>query len=126
MLPAASEETGNKYCLDATENTLATTPVMGFIAVRELYDRSQALQAGLVWQRMHLWATPRGLSMQPINQMMEVVDRERELGKEPRTSEFLAKLIGDPSWKPTFAFRAGYPTMAVLASPRRSVEAVVI
>jgi len=64
--------------------------------------------------------------MQPVNQMMEVVDRERELGKKPRTSQFLANLIGDPSWKPTFVFRAGYPTMAVLASPRRSVEAVVI
>jgi hypothetical protein len=75
---------------------------------------------------MHLWATTQGLSMQPVNQMMEVVDRELELSKEPRTSEFLAKLIGDSSWKPTFAFRTGYPTMTVLASPKRSFEEVLI
>lgn len=126
MLPPASEEVANNAWLDATETTLTTTPVMGFIAVRELYNRSQAMQAGQVWQRMHLWATTQGLSMQPVNQLLEVVDRERELNKEPRTSKFLADLIGDSSWQPTFAFRAGYPTMAVLASPRRAVEEVLI
>lgn len=126
MLPPTSEEVGNNAWLDATETTLITTPVMGFIAVRELYERLQAMQAGQVWQRMHLWATSKGLSMQPVNQLLEVVDRERELNREARTSEFLANLIGDSSWKPTFAFRAGYPTMAVLASPRRAVDEVLI
>ncbi len=126
FLPPVSEETENKYWLEATETTLNTTPVMGFIAVRELYDRQQALRAGQVWQRMHLWATTQGLSMQPVNQLLEVVDRERELGKKPRTSEFLEKLPGESNWKPTFAFRTGYPTMAVLASPRRPVEEVLI
>ncbi len=126
MLPPVSEETENKYWLDATETTLTTTPVMGVVAVRELYDRQQAMQAGQVWQRMHLWATTQGLSMQPVNQMVEVVDRERDLGKEPRTAKHLVKMTGDASWKPTFAFRIGYPTMEVLASPRRSVEEVII
>ncbi len=126
MLPPVSEEMANNSWVTATETTLASTPVMGFIAVRALYDRTQAMQAGQVWQRMHLWAATQGLSMQPVNQLLEVVDRERELNKEPRSSEFLADLIGDSSWKPTFALRAGYPTMAVLASPRRAVEEVLI
>ena len=126
MLPPASEETGNKYWLDATETTLTTTPVMGFIAVRELYDLPQAMQAGQVWQRMHLWATTRGISMQPVNQMCEIVDRELELGKEARMTNFMNEITGEPSWKPTFAFRSGYPTMEPLKSPRRPINDVLI
>ena len=126
MMPPVSEETENKYWLDATISTLNSTPVMGLITVRDLYERSQTMRAGQVWQRMHLWTTTQGMSMQPVNQMMEVVDREKQLGKEKQTSEFLAKLVGDETWKPTFAFRLGYPTMKSLPSPRRSVEETLI
>jgi nitroreductase len=126
ILPPVSEKTENGYWLDATKTTLTSTPVTGFITVRDLYDRPQALSAGQVWQRMHLWATTKGLSMQPVNQMMEVVDRERDLNKKAHTREFLADMIDDSNWKPTFAFRVGYPTLDLLASPRRPVEEVLL
>jgi nitroreductase len=94
--------------------------------VRELYDRPQALRAGQRWQRLHLMATARGLAMQPINQPVEMVDREREQGKAPRAAEALLALTGEAAWKPTFAFRAGVPTRPAAPSPRRPVDAVVL
>ncbi|MFQ5931850.1 MAG: hypothetical protein ACE5MM_05555, partial [Nitrospiraceae bacterium] len=84
---------------------MATTPVFGLIAVRDLYGRAQNMRAGRMWQRMHLWATTEGVAMHPMNQPVELVDRERELGKEPHAAAVLAGLTGDPAWKPTFAFR---------------------
>lgn len=126
IMPPVTEETENKYWLDATINTLTSTPVMGLIAVRELYDRPQSMRAGQIWQRMHLWATTQGLSMQPVNQMLEVIDREKQLNKEQKTSVFLTKLTGDVTWKPTFAFRLGYSAMTALPSPRRPAEETIL
>jgi len=126
MLPRVSEETENKYWLEATVSTMDSTPVMGLIAVQELYDRPQSIQAGQLWQRLHLWATTQGMSMQPVNQMLEVVDREKQLGIRAKTEEFLTRLIGESTWKPTFAFRLGYPTMKTLPSPRRSVKEILL
>lgn len=126
MLPASSPEANHRYWLGATRNVhVATAPAFGFIAVRDLYDRPQTLRAGRVWQRMHLWATTQGIAMQPLNQPVELVDRERELGRRPQAAAILAQLVGDAEWKPTFAFRSGYPTRGASPSPRRPVESVV-
>lgn len=127
LLPPASGETSHRYWRDATRDVqIPTTALFGLIAVRDLYDRPQALRAGQRWQRLHLMATVRGVAMQPINQPVEMVDREREQGKPPRAAAALAALTGEPGWKPTFAFRAGLPTRPPTASPRRPVEAVVL
>ena len=127
VLPRPSPETSHRYWLDATRNVhVPETTAFGLIAVRDLYDRPQAMRAGRAWQRMHLFATANGIAMQPINQPVELVDRERQLSKEPWMERALATLTGDASWKPTFAFRMGYPTREVPPSPRRSVEAVVL
>ena len=126
MFPPPSADTNHRYWLDATRDVhVATAPVFGLIAVRDLYDRAQTLRAGRVWQRIHLWATSQGIAMQPLNQPVELVDRERELNKEHHAAQVLADLTGDPAWKPTFAFRAGYSVREALASPRRPVEQVV-
>jgi hypothetical protein len=127
LLPALSADTSHSYWLDATRDIhVATSPVFGLIAVRDLYSRKQTTRAGRVWQRMHLWAASRGFAMQPLNQPVELVDRERELKKKPHAAQVLADLTGDPAWKPTFAFRAGYPVREALASPRRPIEQVVV
>lgn len=127
ILPPASGETSHRYWLDATRDVqVPTSALFGLIAVRDPYDRPQALRAGQRWQRLHLMGTARGLAMQPINQPVEMVDRERELDRPPRAAAALAALTGDATWKPTFAFRAGVPTRRPAPSPRRPVEAVVL
>jgi len=127
IAPAPSPERNHRYWFDATRDVqVPSAPVLGLIAVEALYDRAQAIRAGRAWQRMHLFATTRGLAMQPINQPVELVDRERQLAREPVAARALASLVGDPSWKPTFAFRLGYPTRDVPPSPRRAVGDVVI
>jgi hypothetical protein len=75
---------------------------------------------------MHLFATTRGLAMQPINQPVELVDRERQLASKPVAARALEGIVGDRKWKPTFAFRVGFPTREVPPSPRRPVGDVVI
>jgi hypothetical protein len=127
LLPAASAATSHRYWLDATRDVqVPGTPLFGLIAVRDLYDRPQALRAGQRWQRLHLLATSQGLAMQPINQPVEMVDRERELGSPPRAAATLAALTGDPAWLPTFAFRVGFPTRPAGPSPRRPLDAVAL
>lgn len=127
ILPAASPETSHRYWLDATRDVqVPTTPLFGFIAIRDVYDRGLALRAGRLWQRLHLLATSRGLAAQPINQPVEMVDRERRLGRPPRAAATLAALTGAPDWRPTFAFRMGAPTRPAGPSPRRPVESVLL
>jgi hypothetical protein len=127
MLPPVSPQTSHRYWLEATRDVqVPSSPLFGLIAVRDLYDRPQALRAGRAWQRLHLLATARGLAVQPINQPVEMVDRERQTGKPPRAADVLAALTGDPDWAPTFAFRMGFPTRPAARSPRRGVDAVVL
>jgi hypothetical protein len=50
------------------------------MAVRDQDDNAQRMRCGQLWQRMHLWATVHELGMQPLNQMCERADRERQQG----------------------------------------------
>jgi hypothetical protein len=124
--PVSGEQADRQWLTDTRDVHVATAPLLGIIAVRDLYDRPTALAAGRLWQRIHLWATARGISAQPLNQPAEMVDRERQLGAPEITREQLAKLTGDPSWRPTFVFRLGYADQQARLSPRRRLEDVVI
>lgn len=122
-LPASTK---HQAWLDQTrDGMLATAPLAGVIAVRDRYDRPMALAAGRLWQRLHLSATLAGVAMQPLNQPMEVVDRDRQLGRVSDWESRLGKLTGSPDWKPTFSFRAGMPSRAAGPSPRRRLADVI-
>ena len=58
---------------------VGTAPALGLIAVRDRYDRAQTIAAGRCWQRLHLDATLNGVALQPVNQPIEMIDRERQL-----------------------------------------------
>jgi hypothetical protein len=126
LLPPPDEAQANQYWIDNTRDMhLGTAPVLAVLAVRDLYDRTQALAAGRIWQRLHLWATAKGLAMHPINQAVEMVDRDRQLGRDPAYAKALEKFTG-PGWQATFMFRIGYPDRRGMRSPRRPVETVVL
>jgi len=125
MLPPSRAKANRQWLADTRDIHVATAPLLGIIAVRDLYDRQTALAAGRLWQRLHLKLTASGLVAQPLNQPAERVDREHEHGAPAHTAEALAAIIGDPSWRPTFLFRAGYASRPARLSPRRALEAVI-
>lgn len=127
ILPAPSNEEADRQWLEGTRDVhVATAPLLGMIAVRDLYDRPTALDAGRLWQRLHLWATARELAAQPLNQPAEMVDREAQLDLPPRTAERLAEITGTSAWRPTFLFRLGQAESTARLSPRRPLEQVIM
>lgn len=126
MLPI-SEKTSNEYWLKMTkEQHVPTASAFGTLLVHNQTDRIQLLQAGMAWQRMHLWAAKNGLAMQPLNQPHERRDRELQLGLKPEIGQALENLIQAPGYEGVFTFRIGYPLSEALASPRRPAEEVVL
>lgn len=127
LLPPIDAATEGHYWLAATRDRMVpTAAAFGMILVRDPYDRAQALAAGRLWQRLHLQGTVRGLAMQPLNQIPEMIDRERQLGRAPATATRIAPLLTQADWRPTFGFRLGYPTRLVPASPRRGLDDMII
>ncbi len=124
LVPVSAQTAHEAWLAQTRDRQLPTAPLTGFVAVRDRYDRAQALAAGRVWARMQLVAATLGFAMQPINQPIETVDREKQLGKEARSEARLVALTNAPGWLPTFAFRAGMPTVAAPESPRRSLKDV--
>ena len=127
MLPKPEPEKTHRQWVAATRDVqLATAPLVGVIAVRDPYERATALRAGLFWQRLQLWATAQGLAMQPMNQFVQVIDRDRQLQREPAFGTGLAEVLGDDRWQAMLAFRVGYPAVAAVPSPRRGIEDLVL
>lgn len=118
---AASHSAKNSY-----SNLMLSAPLIGFIAVRDRYDREHCLSAGRTWQRAHLLATARGLAARPCNEAVEMVDHERALGKPPSRVALLNEITGDATWQPTFVFYMGYATVIANASPRRAARSVLL
>jgi len=103
-----------------------TAPLFGLIAVRSTADVVQVLEAGRLWQRLHLEAVRHGVAMQPLNQVMEIAERDRVLGRSSEATRQLARMAGDDRFQAVFGFRCGYATSSASPSPRRGVEAVLI
>lgn len=124
LLPVSQEQQDSSFLQNSAEQ-VKTAGAFGLLAVRNGQDRKQQLQAGRLWERMHLWATKEGLAMQPLNQVVERAAREVVLGSTPYFGTALAGLVGDPAWQTLLAFRIGYSTHEGLRSPRRAMNEVV-
>lgn len=108
------------------QSLLPTAAAFGILAVEDGRDPARQMECGRVWQRIHLWGTTRGLAFQPLNQMCERADRERQLGISPVFGEAVRSLLGDDQWRGIMPFRMGYPTQPAFPSPRRSLAEVSI
>ena len=126
ILPEQSAASEGRYWLAGTrDSAVPTASAFGLILVPDLADRRAMLLAGAAWQRLHLLATALGLAVQPLNQLPEMIDRQRQLRQSPRFALGTDALLDDPVWRPTFAFRIGHPVSAAAPSPRRPVSAVI-
>jgi hypothetical protein len=126
MLPTLSQEENDIYWLKALRTSLETAPVFGLIAIPNRRDLAGLLEAGQFYQRLNLWAVTAGLAMQPLNQIVERIDRELSLGRVSQFESDLHTLGAAPGWQIVMPFRVGYPTVEVLPAPRRSAEMVSI
>jgi hypothetical protein len=127
ILPPLSQESADQAWLQTTrERHVATAAAFGLIAVTNARDNAMRIRGGRLWQRMHLWATTKGLAVQPLNQMSERADREQQLGIEPRFGTALKELVADANSQVLMPFRIGYPTVDAKLSPRRDLKAVLI
>jgi hypothetical protein len=112
--------------LEATEKQhCVTAPRFGLIAVRNRDDRAQLLEAGRLWQRLHLEATLQGVAMHPLNQMMENTDHDCFAGQIGEMESRLARIVNDSGLQAVFGFRCGYANQPGEPAPRRGVNEVV-
>ncbi|GGE13347.1 hypothetical protein GCM10011529_19630 [Polymorphobacter glacialis] len=126
ILLDSSPATEGRYWIEATRETaLPTASLFGLIVAGDPHDRRTAILAGAAWQRLHLTAIALGLAAQPLNQLPEMIDRDRQLGRPPRFATAANAILEDPLWRPTFAFRIGHPATPALPSPRRPVSQVI-
>lgn len=127
VLPDESRQQSDAiFVQNVRDNYVATAAAFGLIAVRDQNDNKQRMSCGQLWQRMHLWATLHELAMQPLNQMCERADRERQRGIDPVFGRALRDLTDSEDWQGIMPFRLGYPTRPALPSPRRSVHEVLL
>jgi hypothetical protein len=123
LIPAFSLSLAGQPSL---KSQVESAPVHGVLAVQDPADKRQLLQAGMLWQRIHLFATQQKLAMQPLNQAIERAGREAELEIEAKFGSALQTLLGSRAWHPVLQFRLGYPTTQAPPSPRRSLESVIL
>lgn len=127
LAPDVDAATADRNWLAMTRDVqTATAPMFGMILVRDRLDMATSLEAGSTWQCLHLAATAEGLAAQPMNQPVEMVDRNVMLGRADHFSPALAKLANMPGWEATFTFRLGYAEREALPSPRRPLSEVMI
>ena len=122
--PRPSEASFRGSWLDSTREVhLATAPTFGVIAVRDPSRPAQLVEAGRLYQRIHLEATLQGSAMQPLDQRLELVDRARQRGlAAPSATSVDLVLRG---FVPIMMFRAGTPLRAAPPSARRRLDEVL-
>lgn len=126
LFPPSAETANRKWIEDTAHSHVGTAALLGVIVVGDPYERAAAIAVGRLWQRLHLWLTAHDLAGQPLNQPIERVDREREVGRPPRAAEALSRIVGDAQGRPAFIFRVGRPRREACFSPRRPVADVVV
>lgn len=125
MMPDQDAATADRYWLDMTRDVQTIAPVLGLILVEDRLDMGSAIAAGRAWQRLHLAATAMGLDAQPLNQPLECVDRNAQLGRSDEFARGLRRFAHMREWEATFCFRMGYGERPALPSPRRRFSDVV-
>jgi hypothetical protein len=127
-LTDAALEKADQSWLEATQTiACGTAAAFGLVMVRgERSDHRLHVEAGRLWQRVHLDGAARGVAMQPMNHQIEVIDHQIASGG---ASALKAKMnLGSAweGWEPIFGFRAGYSDKGAPASSRRPLSSVIV
>ena len=124
LLPTTQKQANDGWLGGTRDTQLPTASAFGAIVVTDPHDNVQRVQAGRIWQRIHLTATTAGLAMQPLCQIPERIDRETSASLPPVFTAAMAAML-PAGTHPVMTFRIGYPTVAALLSPRRPAADVI-
>lgn len=120
LLPDQDAASADRYWLTSTRDVqIPTAAAFGIIFCSDRLERDQAIFTGSRWQRTHLLLTSLGLAAQPLNQPIEIMDRDLLLGRQNDYAREMRKIAGIASGDPAFVFRLGYAARPAPASPRR-------
>jgi nitroreductase len=100
---------------DADHRAMLSSPAFGVISAHD-DTREAQIRVGQVLERLYLEATVRGLSLQPVSQILQAAE----------TRLALAALLPEPPWHPLQPFRVGYAKGPRTHTPRRSLDDVLI
>ena len=94
---------------------IMSSPALGVISAHGDTHEAQ-IRVGQVLERLYLEATLRGLSLQPVSQLLATAE----------TRDALASMLPEPGWHPLQPFRIGYAREPRTHTPRRGLEDVLI
>lgn len=123
--PLSASQNHDAWASQTRDIHVPTAPMLGIIAVKSRYDMPQTLKAGRLWQRLHLTLASLGVAAQPLNQPVEMVDRQYQQNVRPLFEAQLTAITKEPEWQPTFCFRFGIAKEKAPESPRRPLDLVI-
>ena len=94
---------------------LRSAPVLGVITTASESPAAQ-VRAGQAFERVWLRATALGMSLHPMNQVLQLPDVKREV----------RELLPSPDDHPQITFRLGYAKPDRTSTPRRPLEEMVL
>ncbi|MDH4064016.1 MAG: hypothetical protein OEW19_06425 [Acidobacteriota bacterium] len=108
LMPAAS-------FAKADHKAITSSPVLGVISAHT-GTREAQVRAGQLLERLYLEGTVRGLSLQPVSQLLQTDE----------TREALTALLPDPAWVPLQPLRLGHAKPHDSHTPRRALDEVLL
>ncbi|GAB4338798.1 MAG: nitroreductase family protein [Candidatus Abyssubacteria bacterium] len=104
-----------KAFVKSTQRQVASASAFAVISGEDKTPAS-CLRAGRLYQRIHLWATGRGIALHPMNYPLE---------NRPELREEVVSVFGATGHEALIPFRLGYGP-AVPHSPRRALDDVMV
>lgn len=125
LLSVTRQQNNDGWRSGTRDTQIPTASAFGALVVTDPLDLTVRLQAGRLWQRLHLTTTAAGVSLQPMCQIPERIDREQSAGLPTDIGTAMATVL--PAGRQALmTFRIGHPTTDALRSPRRPAEEVVL
>lgn len=126
MMPPSRVGDPHTFWIQLTRTVqLPTAARFGAILIPDGAGPPAFVDAGRLWQRMHIKATILGIAAQPLNQTIEVATRDRAVGRPSAAADGLKAAFGRSGWQTVFAFRMGYSNYRSFMSPRRPATDVL-
>lgn len=107
----------------------ATASAFGLLMVRGTrQDHRLHMEAGRLWQSIHLEGTNRDLAMQPMNHFIEVIDHETHTQGTSQVLTAIQSVLPQNwnGWEPIFGFRLGHADAVAPRSSRRPLSSLVV